>query len=626
MIPANRQAVHPFDAAYALAFFLLLLYFVSGVVSVAIYSPIDFGDRIFLLMVAFGISGQLLRMYYHLKDFEVHIAAPGQSHFLELLPRGHSKFERAIRLFIAFVLVAFSKATYELHMKSNVGDLSIDQTPAVIVTFCFAFLIVWDVAVWHGLRQTSDTPSGEAWNTARRFYYLSEQTQEPRLVSYFKGFKFWERFFGLLASVLAIVYVGTRNNPFEITTALTGFMAIFALMVPVLTLLGHQNSNLRFPDEGVFLGRIKRILKITFLPIFSIIDYYYGESTMELNKLNVPRRRWALVAIGVSAVIIILVISQHPTSQPTDITSIAQDSTAQVNGLATLTPIRIATSKNLWCALTLIAHERGFFISESLSAQLNYQAAGRLNMDALLGGAVDFANVVETNIAYQSLNNTRNLAVHGRIVSATDYAILTKASARIRIPQDIKGKGLAYAQATGAESFVFWFLEEESISPSQITLIPLQPAGLVDHFLGGKTEAVATWEPFVSTIQKRSADLGKVFYARSDGFAGIMLIATRRDWATANPLILKAYERVMARAASFAKDSVSLSQEIISEQTGLPLETVISAWKRFDLSYVRTSEREAQLVEDVVRRIQIMLPEMRDRKPEDVHRYFGMTQ
>lgn len=270
----------------------------------------------------------------------------------------------------------------------------------------------------------------------------------------------------------------------------------------------------------------------------------------------------------------------------------------------------------------MLADRKGYFKGENLEPEINYQAAGRLNMDALIGGAVDVANVVETNVAYQALNQTSNLLVRSRIVSAADYAVITKAGAQIKTEADLKGKHLAYAQATGSESFVYWLLEKQGIKKSEIDLVPLQPAGLVDHFIGSSTEAVATWEPFVTTITTRIKDVGPVFRADTSGFTGIMLVATKKDWAHQNSRVLEAYDRAMERAAQFARDSTDAAQLIIAEQTGLPIENVKSAWSRFDLRYMPITTREKNLVVDVVRRIKAMQPEMKDRQTSDIDSFF----
>lgn len=284
--------------------------------------------------------------------------------------------------------------------------------------------------------------------------------------------------------------------------------------------------------------------------------------------------------------------------------------------------LRIATSKNVWCALTLIANKQKFFREEGLEAEIAYQAAGRLNMDALIGGAADVANVVETNIAYQALTRASDLAIHGTIVIARDYTVLTKRTARIKSSAKLRGRRLSYAQATGAESFVFWYLEHENLPRSALKLVPLQPAGVIDHFLGTETEAVATWEPFASAIRDRLKDVDVLFQGDPGSFAGIMTIATRRSWSDAHPAAVKSYGAAMARAARLISEDPTAAQTIVSQETGIPVDTVRSIWERFDFRYRQSSPDDVKLVHDVIGRIVQNVPAMEGHEEPDVSMYF----
>jgi len=286
------------------------------------------------------------------------------------------------------------------------------------------------------------------------------------------------------------------------------------------------------------------------------------------------------------------------------------------------TEVRIATSKNLWCAMTLIAVDKHYFEEEGLEPDINYQAAGRLNMDALLGGSVDIANVVETNIAYQSLNNITDLKIHSRIVSANDYTILTTKKSKIIVPQDFKDKSISYSQATGAESFLFWFMEHNGLIDENLKLVPLQPAGLVDNFLGGGSDAVTAWEPFVSTIENQMKDLGELFRADSLGFKGIMTVATKESWAVNNKNTIESYHKAMVKASKYLKDSTASAQIILSNKTGIPIETIVKSWHRFNFDYTQNLDKEKLLTADVIRRIKLMVADKKDVKEQNVEIYF----
>lgn len=107
----NSNLIHTLDAAYACAFLILLINYVCKVVWNIL--PINYNsfrqEAVYLLIVAGFLTIQLLRMYYYLKKFEVHITKPGFIHFLEILPESWSIVERVLRLLIALCLVFFLK-------------------------------------------------------------------------------------------------------------------------------------------------------------------------------------------------------------------------------------------------------------------------------------------------------------------------------------------------------------------------------------------------------------------------------------------------------------------------------------------------------------------------------------
>ncbi len=588
------SSLHPFDYAYTIAFIIILTNYFSWVIfHTAIQTKIVFNlESLFRICISILLSAQLLRMYYHLKDFELTIAKLGASHFLEVLPFKYSYRERVVRIILAAILVLYSK----------IGNF--EYVPSVTLSVCFILLIIWDFIVWVGLKKILNKPNEQIWITARRFFYLSSKYSAPNnLGKYIRNRKFWERICGLMASIIAFAFSITM------VSHLFWIFLLFAILVPGITIYGHYKSNLKGQVEPTDF----------WTPFFMPFYYIFAIRNINNEDMNIkiknPPNGWKIAAISILFLLIFGFCLKHCYFDNRDDKDVTKTENEK-------TKIKIATSKNLWCTLTLVALDRGFFQAEGLEPQMNYQAAGRLNMDALIGGTVDFANVVETNIAYQALNKTKDLKIHGRIVSATDYAILTRGSSLIKNEKDFIGKTISYAQATGAESFVFWFLEKEKISPTLIKLYPLQPTGLVDNFLGGNGDAVATWEPFVSTIENRSKNLGKIFRTDSNGFTGIMTVATKQTWASQNPTIINAYDNAMIRAAQFVKDSIEVAQKIVSKQSGLPLTTVISAWTRFDFRYNKNLGKEKMLVDEVIRRIKIMVPEKSEIIPESVDEYF----
>lgn len=578
------------ETAYAVSFWGLQVWSFGS--ALTFWFALDPGnavadDKLVGPFVRFWLMFQLLRMYYVLHTFEREIDVSGVSHFLESVTGKAKVFERVIRVILATLLVVLSKVRSETLF------------PAAALATCFFLLLVWDLIVWGQLK---DKPlTGKPRTTALRFFYLQHNDSQLNGFYFRSSLKAWERTAGLFGAVLGVAFLIGGDR----------YVGELFLMVAAVGFFGIYMAGF-YLEHKTLRGIAAELGKVFFGPIVGFFELFWGKQFMDTNK---KKANWtAALLLGV------LVGTAYFTTACG--TSPASGDKATLPVTVADVRIRVATSKNLWCSLTLVANKQGFFRDEHLVVEPTYQAAGRLNMDALLGGAVDIANVVETNVAYQALNATSDLAIEGAIVTARDYAILTKSASHIAKSGDFKGKSLAYSQATGAESFVFWFLESQGIAIASVKLKPLQPAGLVDGFIGQPTDAVAAWEPFVSTIRSRPVELGPTFDAGTTGFAGLMFVAAKKSWADANKDALEAYERAMNRAAKLVVDDPGLAQKLVSEEVGLPIETVRNIWARFGFEYRNGTAQDVVLIEQVIERIRRNVPGMKERQAVAVASYF----
>lgn len=82
------------------------------------------------------------------------------------------------------------------------------------------------------------------------------------------------------------------------------------------------------------------------------------------------------------------------------------------------------------------------------------------------------------------------------LVDETDGADMIVSSANVRTFNDLVGTGIAYAEGSVGEFFVYYLLATMQIKPSQVTLVP---AADVDEatamFTDGFVDAVSGWEP-----------------------------------------------------------------------------------------------------------------------------------
>lgn len=245
-------------------------------------------------------------------------------------------------------------------------------------------------------------------------------------------------------------------------------------------------------------------------------------------------------------------------------------------------PIRIATAKNVWNTLPIIAAEKGYFQDQGLDARLQFLAAGRYDLDALIAGAADVAMIVDVNIAYLGFTSNDDVRILGTIAKSSESAIVGRRESGIRTTADLVGKRIAYSPGTTSEIFLHRLLANAGLGQSSVRLVPIQPSGMFAAVTSGSVDAASTWEPFVHNISRVLGSEGVVFRDPSV-YTGYMNIAVRRDWAAAHATQIKKMDAALKRAAEYAVTDPVDARRIIARVTNLDSATVSAIWPLFDL-------------------------------------------
>lgn len=286
--------------------------------------------------------------------------------------------------------------------------------------------------------------------------------------------------------------------------------------------------------------------------------------------------------------------------------------------------VRVSTSKNLWCALTLVALDQRLFEREGLEVQPVYQLAGRQNMDALVSKSAEIANVVEVNHAYQALNGNRDLSIIGSIVSARDFALVAKRQSGIVRATDLPGRRLAFAPGTGAEMFVFALLQQNRIDPKSVELKRVQPAGLIDAIASPDIDVAASWEPFVSSMKARLGN-SAVEVDTGTPYVGVMNVAVRRDWLAKNRDTAVRLLRALRRSEELVRQRPDDAQEILARAAGLDRALVRNIWGRFSFALSLDRDSQEPLLKFVLNTIIANEPEYARQKTPEISSYFDTS-
>jgi len=247
--------------------------------------------------------------------------------------------------------------------------------------------------------------------------------------------------------------------------------------------------------------------------------------------------------------------------------------------------VTLATAKNVWCSLPLIALEKGFFDKEGLDVDAQYLQGGRYCLDALLSKSAEFANIVEVNVAYIAYTGNTNLSVLANVVSSESSAIAARKSSGILKPEDIRGKRLAISPAMTSEIFAHRFLKKYGMTQKDVEIHKVQPLAMQATMAGKGADAASTWQPFIYNIQRSLGDDAIVF-TDPEIYTGYETLAVRKDWAAQNPKVVKAFLRALKLAEAFAKEHPEEAKTIVAKAINLDREIVDAIWSEFNMSLV----------------------------------------
>lgn len=288
------------------------------------------------------------------------------------------------------------------------------------------------------------------------------------------------------------------------------------------------------------------------------------------------------------------------------------------------TEVRLAAAKNLWNALPLIADERGYFVQEGLLPRLEYLAAGRYCLDALLSNSADVGFIVEVNVAYLGYTADQSVSVLATVARSEDSAIVARKSSGVLQAEDLRGKTVALSPGTTSDIFAHRFLAKHNLKPDTVTLMNIQPNGIFAAATSGQVDAASTWEPFVHNIARALGENAVVF-RDSSAYRGYMNMAVRKAWGTSHRPTVLAVLRALRKAEEFALAQPSAAKAIVSQRIDLDRETVDAIWPMFALHLTLDSYQLSQDIAAEGQWIESAQPEYRGRLLPDYRTYIDAS-
>lgn len=288
------------------------------------------------------------------------------------------------------------------------------------------------------------------------------------------------------------------------------------------------------------------------------------------------------------------------------------------------TAVNLTSPKTAFSILTIVADQKSFFKEQGLDVKVNYVKTGKIALDDLLGGNADFANIVETNVAFAGFLNP-NIQVYSNIEKVYDAGIVARKDKGINSPKDLKGKKIGVLLATTSQVFADRFLEKHRISKDSVELVNLLPPAMQSAIIEGSgVDAISIWQPYVYNIQKALGDSIQVTFNDTKIFTGYMTLAGKKEFAKKNPETTEKLIKAYIEAEEYVKNNEQDAKTLISSFLNIPITTLENIWNQYDL----TVSLDQQLIDDTKAEGEWIIKTIKSHKGKilpEYSKYFNST-
>jgi ABC transporter, substrate-binding protein, aliphatic sulfonates family len=212
---------------------------------------------------------------------------------------------------------------------------------------------------------------------------------------------------------------------------------------------------------------------------------------------------------------------------------------------------------------------------EALGAKVEWVEfqSGPPMIEAMASNHLDFAGMgnmppisaqaagVEFKIVSQLLDGKNNVA------------IIVPTESEIKSIADLKGKKVAVTKGSNAYNFLYRVLEKAGLKESDIQEIQLQPDETQPSFEGGKVDAWAVWDPYIS-LNTLSGKARVLADGESEGVLSPSFQLVRGDFAKEYPELVTLYLKTFEQALQWEKSNQDEAFQRYADERSIPLELV----------------------------------------------------
>ncbi len=229
--------------------------------------------------------------------------------------------------------------------------------------------------------------------------------------------------------------------------------------------------------------------------------------------------------------------------------------------------LTLGATNNISSVVAFVGVEKGLFLKHGVDVKVKIFNTGQEMVKALQAGEINANPAAVSNfpVALERGLKVKSVAAwmgRGEVPTHDDAIGIVAAPGRgIATVADLAGKTVGTAVGGTADLYAQALLKKQGIAPERVRLLNVPPGAQVAALQGGRIDALAAWEPYVTLAMEKIP--GAILLARGGGhICWCAMLHVPVEMAERSPALVKSLVTGYAAAAQYTRQHPDEAGEI----------------------------------------------------------------
>jgi aliphatic sulfonates family ABC transporter substrate-binding protein len=241
---------------------------------------------------------------------------------------------------------------------------------------------------------------------------------------------------------------------------------------------------------------------------------------------------------------------------------------------------------------TVYADALKLFDKTGLKVQLIVFPAGPAMLPAIAAGELDIGWMGEFPIVTGYSNGMSIELIMIDRINLTNVRLVANPSSGINSLSDLKGKKIAISIGSTSHQQVNLALKQAGLTQQDVTLVNLQPGNMPAAYTAGQVDAVLTWEPNISAIERAGGKT--IATTKSLGDITGIYLAARPEFTRDHPEEIRKFLAVWEETMKAAADKPDEVRQYEAKRLGITVPEFSAMLDRMTAAYPSYKEQLTQ--------------------------------